>query len=734
MAADKLQLGIVITADGKAAEAALGRVKSSMGQVKTAAVDLSSAANLAKTAFASLGAALSVRELARTADAYSGIQARIKLISGGTQEFIIAQQRLFAIAQQNLAPLQETVQLYSRLAPAMREMGATQQATLSITDLVGKAMRISGASAESAAAGIQQFGQALGSGVLRGDEFNSMMENSPRLAKALADGLNVPISALRQMAEQGELTADKVVKAVLSQGDAIRREYTTIPLTVSGAFQQITNAMTAYVGKADQASGSSRKLAEALSAVANNFEEIAGPAATAIATIAKIEIGGWLQFRDLLGSIKTHLKEMVGLKDAGTADPEIQRLIALGQGRVPIADLAGSPGQTGSDYFDGIKRGANDAALAATKLSEAQKQVANQVIETAKALKVDPVWALAIAQQESGFNQIAKSAAGAQGVMQLMPGTAKQLGVNIADVNDNIKGGVTYLKQQQEQFKSLKLASAAYNAGPGNVQKYGGVPPFKETQNYVQSVGALYQKWQQVLGVQGNVFVTAKDQADELNNAYDQLKTHQDGLVASAENYAKVQTEKIKTSLAALEAERKATQDVTTAQLASAQSYDDKQRLLAEAAQQQDQYNQKALALAQQELSAQQSVIEARKQALASELANADRYNVSILEQAKLKQGIAAADTDLAALAEQRARVEIAAGQQVNDAAQQSLALKQQEQDAIGGVIQIVTGHGDRTSADGVAEGGGREARNAALALRTGGRGWSGASRWQRPS
>jgi|SRR5215467_12170376 len=117
----------------------------------------------------------------------------------------------------------------------------------------------------------------------------------------------------------------------------------------------------------------------------------------------------------------------------------------------------------------------------------------SSVISTANKYGVDPNLALAVMQAESGGNAGAVSGAGAIGLFQLMPSTASGLGVNPNDPLQNIDGGIRYLKQQLDAFGGdVTLALAAYNAGPGNVNKYGGVPPFTETQNYISKVLGLF--------------------------------------------------------------------------------------------------------------------------------------------------------------------------------------------------------------------------------------------------
>lgn len=124
-----------------------------------------------------------------------------------------------------------------------------------------------------------------------------------------------------------------------------------------------------------------------------------------------------------------------------------------------------------------------------------ESQIVEQIIETAINMGVEPEIALGIAKKESDFCQERRSSAGAVGVFQLMPSTARRIGYNPYQYKENIKGGIAYYKQLKQIFKTDELALAAYNAGPGVVKRCGGMPPYAETKRFVRLVMAYSKEF-----------------------------------------------------------------------------------------------------------------------------------------------------------------------------------------------------------------------------------------------
>jgi len=214
-------------------------------------------------------------DVAKTADGFADLAARVKLATGEGQAFDQSFAGVFDIAQRTNIAVQSTGELFTRLAQAGKSLGLGVADALSLTETINQAVQLSGASAESSNAAITQLIQALQSGVLRGDEFNSVMEQSPRLAQALAAGLGTTTGELRKMAEAGRLTSQTVIAALQGQAAVVQSEFEKLPATIGRALTNLSSAWTQYVGEVDKANGISATAAGAINGLARNLGTVA---------------------------------------------------------------------------------------------------------------------------------------------------------------------------------------------------------------------------------------------------------------------------------------------------------------------------------------------------------------------------------------------------------------------------------------------------------------------------
>lgn len=206
-------------------------------------------------------------------DKYTLLRSQIKLVIDEGNSLNDIQNKLLATSNRTRQEIEATTILYTRLDRATEELGKTDKEVIAITETINKALLISGASAQESAGAIRQFSQGLASGVLRGEELNSVLENAPRLARLLADGLGVGIGKLRELGAQGDLTSEKIVNALESQSDSINEEFTKVEQTVSQGWIQLTNSAESYLSKIDSIRSVTSKLGESFSEVAESLNK-----------------------------------------------------------------------------------------------------------------------------------------------------------------------------------------------------------------------------------------------------------------------------------------------------------------------------------------------------------------------------------------------------------------------------------------------------------------------------
>lgn len=235
----------------KRLDAAAGKTERETKQLTRATDQLGGAYRGLRTVLATVGAGLLVRELVQASDTYTELRSQIKLVTDSQEELNAVFAESYELANDTRGSLEGTVQLYTKLARSTEELDLANEELFTITKAVNQSFVVSGASAQEAEGAIRQLAQGMASGTLRGDELNSVMENSPRLARAIADGLGVTIGELRQLGADGKITAEAITTALLSTADSIDREFQQMPRTVGQSLQQLRNDLLVTFGQTD---------------------------------------------------------------------------------------------------------------------------------------------------------------------------------------------------------------------------------------------------------------------------------------------------------------------------------------------------------------------------------------------------------------------------------------------------------------------------------------------------
>lgn len=208
-------------------------------------------------------------KLIGAADELNTLNARIRLVTNSTEEYNRAQVALFDLAQRTRSSLGGTVDLYTRIAQSTKDSKVGQEVLLGVVETINQAVQLSGASAQAAEAALIQLGQGLGSGTLRGEELNSVLEQTPALADAIAKGMGITRGELRKYGEEGKITAEQVIKALQVQRDTVAQQFAQLPLTVGQSVTLLKNAGLQLVGAFDQTTSATSGVASVIKDLAD---------------------------------------------------------------------------------------------------------------------------------------------------------------------------------------------------------------------------------------------------------------------------------------------------------------------------------------------------------------------------------------------------------------------------------------------------------------------------------
>lgn len=345
------------------------------------------------------------QQFIRVADSVTVLNNQLKLAMGSAKAADQAYTDLYRIAQASRVSFTDLGATFAQIRRATEDAGLSYSRLLTVTEAIGNAMAVSGGSAAGMNAALIQLQQGLASGTLRGEELNSVMEQTPRLAQAIADGLGVTRGELRALGQDGKLTSEAVIRALESQAAVLKGEVANSTLTYGQAMTKAANAVTLFIGEVDDASGASSQLAELLVEFSNRLDTLSMAFRT-----SRSEAGS---FSKMLGTGLSVVLETVTvlavnvsyvLKSIGR---EIGG-IAAQAAAFASGDFAGAA-NIGRMMREDAVRARNEVDAATTRILNSRRVAAS--LEGAEAYN-EPRFARALKEQEQGVIRVAQAIKG----------------------------------------------------------------------------------------------------------------------------------------------------------------------------------------------------------------------------------------------------------------------------------------------------------------------------------
>lgn len=383
------------------------------------------------------------------ADNVTQLQSRIARLSSGADEAKVTFSALAQIASNTGASLQNTQSLWEKLTSSLKGTGATNSQILFLTDTLQKIGRVGGSSAEEMATALRQFGQSIDGGVVRAEEFNSVVESMPELARQMAAGLGLSMGQLRQAMLDGKITAEAALNAIAKQSAVVNQEFNKLPRTMEQASNSLTVSLSLLVGKMNEATGASTTMVAIIDSISAAIDRLSGRTETAAQKIADLTstaemyskrartwswlgLDGWSQQNKALSVLSTKAATLAGdlsavgkaSEDAANsqkgfggvnaANPKQDNLIKISERRLALAKLEGEARARLQAQYDAADAGVTDPKRIKALQDEYAEtyRVTEARKESDKAGKQSASTAESIAQKLENLRQQSELAAG----------------------------------------------------------------------------------------------------------------------------------------------------------------------------------------------------------------------------------------------------------------------------------------------------------------------------------
>ncbi|WP_049299998.1 tape measure protein [Serratia marcescens] len=454
------------------------------------------------------------------ADNITQLQSRILRLSTDASTAMSTFETLTAIASTTGASLRDTAKLWEAMTSALKGTGATNTQILALTDTLQKIGRVGGSSTEEMANALRQFGQSISSGTVRAEEFNSILEQMPELARQIGAGMGLSMGQLRQAMLEGKLSAQDALNAIMKQSSAVNDEFSKLPRTMDQASNSLTISLQNLIGKMNEAMGASATMVKIIDSISAAIDRLSGKTETASQKIADLTstgemyarrartwswlgLDGWSEQNQALAALSNKAATLIGdmnsvakasenaangtinFNNSGTANPKQDALVKRSQRRIELSKLEGEAKARLQALYD-----AEDAGI--PKNDPRVKKLQDQYAEIERNTK---------AQKESNAEG-KKSASQAESVAQKLA-NLKQQSELAADSTSELSREQAILTAQQSLGKGATQAQIA-EAGAYAAKKWDTanaikaqaaaeklLPEAKENASYAQDVKDL---------------------------------------------------------------------------------------------------------------------------------------------------------------------------------------------------------------------------------------------------